>query len=68
MRKWYKGLGAKARKLDKAPGDTDLIASGDSPNGLWGHAVIWRMGQGLVWDVHPNPRGLASEPWEFWKI
>ena len=35
----------------------ELIASGKSPRGDWGHCVLWRDDE-LLWDPHPSGAGL----------
>ncbi|MEF2979074.1 hypothetical protein [Subtercola sp. YIM 133946] len=59
--------GINARLLNGAPNGQMMIAVGHSPNGPWGHTVLWKAGA-LVWDVHPARAGIVGEPYEFWQV
>jgi len=75
MRLWLQWLGYDveyvSKPLEKNFNWDELprrvMASGQSPRGDFGHAVVWGR-NGLVHDPHPSGDGLAGDPREFWII
>lgn len=64
---WWAALGIECNALDRAPSGQLMIASGHSPNGPWGHSVLWRADH-IVHDPHPGQKGIVGRPYEFWQI
>ncbi len=66
LQAWLRLQGYQAIQFEWGPWVEDVVGAlvevvGKSPRGH-DHSVVWRLGEGMVWDPHPSREGLVGEP------